>query len=219
MAQLGRCVSVACRAATSRALALAALGLLGAGAPLSAQRRAKVQSHQDSWTVSLTGGGSYALSDLEIVPGTDQNGGWSWDAGLRFGRGGGSIGIGSERLRLDVGADGSGVISGVFAEPRVAWGVGWGPRPYLFAHASRIVDYDVNFCCSAYPADSNAEGWMLGGGFGVVMTPIGHIRFDLSAGASWLSGKTPDGSNGSWESSGPLMALRLGASIPLIGPE
>ena len=119
---------------------LGALALVAAGAPLSAQRRAKVQSQQDGWTISLTGGGSYALSDLEIVPGTDQNGGWSWDAGLRFGRGGGSIGIGYERLRLDVGADGSGVISGIFAEPRVAWGVGWGPRPYLFAHASRIVD-------------------------------------------------------------------------------
>jgi hypothetical protein len=219
MARLRHCVSVACRSATSRALALAALALLAGCAPLSAQPPAKAQSHQDGWTVSLTGGGSYALSDLEIVPGTDQNGGWSWDAGLRFARGGGSIGLGYERLRLDVGPDGSGVISGMFAEPRVAWGVGWGPRPYLFAHASRIFDYDVNFCCSVYPADSNAKGWVLGGGFGVVMPPIGHIRFDLSAATSWLSGKTPDGSNGSWESSGPLMALRLGASIPLIGPE
>src|SRR3954470_6154198 len=209
MARLRRCSSAARRPATSRVLVLGALALVAAGAPLSAQRQAKVQSHQDRWTLSLTGGGSYALSDLEIVPGTDQNGGWSWDARLRFERGGGSIGFGYEHLRLGVGPDGTAIISGIFAEPRIAWGVGWGARPYLFAHASRIFDYDVSFCCSVYPADPNGEGWILGGGFGVVITPVGHVRFDLSAAVSRLSGSTPDGSNGSWESAGPLMAVRL----------
>ena len=124
------CSSVARRAATLRALACAAMALITAAAPLSAQRRRMiVRSHHDRWTLSLACGGSYALSDLEIVPGTDQNGGWAWDAGLRFQRGGGSIGFGYERLRLDVGPDGSATMSGIFAEPRVELGRGWDLDP------------------------------------------------------------------------------------------
>ena len=214
------CSSVARRAATLRALACAAMALITAAAPLSAPRRRMiVRSHHDRWTLSLAGGGSYALSDLEIVPGTDQNGGWAWDAGLRFQRGGGSIGFGYERLRLDVCPDGSATMSGIFAEPRVELGRGWGPRPYLFAHASRLFDYDLSFCCSVYPANSNAHGWILGGGFGLTTAPVGHVRFDLSAGVSRLSGKSPDANLGSWESAGPLRSIRLGATVPLIGPE
>jgi hypothetical protein len=167
----------------------------------------------------FSGGGSYALSDLEFVPGVDQNGGWTWDAGLRLQRARGSLGVGYERLRLGAVPEGRAIASGIFAEPRIEMGRGWGPRPYLFAHASRIVDYDVSFCCSIYPARSNAHGWILGGGFGLTTAPVGHVRFDLSAGISRMSGRTPDRTTGSWESAGPLMAVRLGATVPLIGPE
>jgi hypothetical protein len=202
-------------------LVLAAVALATVVAPLSAQRRRlQLRTHRDAWALSLTGGGSYAISDLEIVPGVDQTGGWTWDAGLRLQRDRGSVGVGYERLRLDVGPLGTATASAVFAEPRIELGMGSrGPRPYLFAHAGRIFDYDVSFCCSVYPANSNAHGWILGGGFGLQTAPVGHIRFDLSAGVSRLSGRSPKANIGAWESAGPLMAIRLGATVPLIGPE
>lgn len=178
-----------------------------------------VRAHRDRWTLSLAGGGSYALSDLEITPGTDQNGGWTWDVGLRFQRGAGSIGFGYERLRLDVGPEGSAKMAGIFAEPRVELGRGWGPRPYLFARASRLYDYDVSYCCSVYRANSNAHGWILGGGFGLVTAPVGHMRFDLSAGVARLTGRSSSANIGSWESAGPMLNVRLGATVPLVGPE
>ena len=208
------------RAAGVRVLALAALAVVILAGPLSAQRRRmRERPHREPWSLALSGGGSYAMSDVEIVPGVDQNGGWVWDVGLRFQRRRGSVGVGYERLRLDVGPPGRAIASGIFAEPRIELGMGFGTRPYLFGHASRIFDYDVSFCCSVYPAASNAHGWILGGGFGLVTAPVGHVRFDLSAGVSRLAAKTPDRVSGSWEGTGPLMAVRLGATIPLIGPE
>ena len=178
----------------------------GAGSTLGAQ-----------WAFAVTGGGSYALSDVEIVPGVDQNGGWTWDVGLRGQNGRSSIGIGYERLRLDIGPDGAGTMSAIYAEPRFAWGAS--PRapvqPYVFAHAARIFDYDVSFCCSVYQASSNALGWLVGGGFGLVMAPVGTIRFDLSAGVHRLSGESEEGTNGTWKGAGPMLDIRLGASIPL----
>lgn len=169
------------------------------------------------WAFAVTGGGSYALSDVEIVPGVDQNGGWTWDAGLRAQNGRGSIGIGYERLRLDIGPDGAGTLSAIYAEPRFSWGAS--PRaavqPYLFAHGARIFDYDVTFCCSVYQAASNARGWLLGAGFGAVLAPIGTIRFDLSAGVHQLSGESDEGTGATWQGAGPMLDVRLGAAIPL----
>ncbi|HUQ82075.1 MAG TPA: hypothetical protein VM076_13075 [Gemmatimonadaceae bacterium] len=164
----------------------------------------------------MTGGGSYALSDVEIVPGVDQNGGWSWDAGLRVGRGAASLGLGYQRLRLDIGPGGTGTISAAYAEPRLGFGRGmWGVQPYLFARGARIFDYDVSFCCSAYPANSNADGWIAGGGFGAAFAPIGTVRFDLSAGVQRLLGESDETNFGSWKGAGPMIDVRLGASIPL----
>jgi hypothetical protein len=199
-------------------LGILALGLLSP--PLAAQRRrfgARPQSSAAS--LLLAGGGSYAMSDLEIVPGTDQNGGWAWDAGLRLQRGRGALGIGYERLRLDVGPDGTATASGIFVEPRLSWGGGMGGvRPYVFAHGSRIFDYDVSsFCCNIYQASSTARGWLVGAGFGVTTAPVGHVRFDLNAAVNRLSGKSPTVNLGSWDSAGPLVDLRLGAAVPLIG--
>jgi hypothetical protein len=166
----------------------------------------------------LVGGGSYSLSDLEIIPGTDQNGGWSWDAGLRLQRGRGSIGVGFERTRFDLGPDGAATTSGIYLEPRLTLGTrSVGLRPYFFLHGARIFDYDVDFCCSVYPTFRNADGWAYGGGFGVTTAPVGFVRFDLSASVSRLSGESDVGNSGSWEGAGPLVAIRLGASVPLIG--
>jgi hypothetical protein len=170
------------------------------------------------WSLSVTGGGSYAMSDLEIVPGIDQNGGWGFDAGVRGQRGRTSIGLGYERLRLDTGPEGAATVSGIYAEPRLEWG-GSARRlqPYLFVHGGRIVDYDVSFCCSVYPASSNARGWLIGGGFGMLMAPVGPVRFDVSAGVHQLSADSPKATSGTWQAKGPMLDLRIGAAIPLIG--
>ena len=208
-------------AVARRAVAMAILTSVVAGTPGSAQRL-RFRSHAERPTLLLEGGGSYDMSDLEIAPGPDQTGGWAWNAGLRLQHGRGSLGVGFERTRFDVGPDGSGTTLGIYIEPRLAWGFGRsGVRPYLFAHGARVFDYDISeVCCSVYGANSNGTGWLLGGGFGVTTAPIGYVRFDLSAGVSRLSGeadaKTPaDG--GAWKSAGPLVGVRLGASVPLTG--
>jgi hypothetical protein len=56
---------------------------------------------------------------------------------------------------------------------------------------------------------------LVGGGFGLVMAPVGTIRFDLSAGVHRLSGESEEGTNGTWKGAGPMLDIRLGASIPL----
>lgn len=91
-----------------------------------------------------------------------------------------------------------------------------GVRPYVFFHGARIYDYDVEFCCSVYPVFEKGRGWSYGGGFGLTTVPVGFVRFDLSASVSRLSGES--GSDfGPWEGAGPVVALRLGASVPLLG--
>jgi hypothetical protein len=203
-----------------RAVALVGLALGTLSSPLSAQRW-RPRSHQTAaWSLLLDGGGSYAISDLEIAPGTDQNGGWTWDAGLRLQLDRVSLGAGYERMRFDVGPIGSGTTSGIYVEPRLAWGqpMRGGVRPYLFARGERIVDYDFSsVCCSIYPTSSNGRGWLFGGGFGVVTAPVGYVRFDLSAGVSRLSGESTETNVGTWKSAGPLVGVRLGASVPLVG--
>jgi hypothetical protein len=157
------------------------------------------------------------LSDLEIVPGTDQNGGWSWDAGFRLQKGRGALGVGFERTRFNVGYDGAATTSGIYVEPRLSFG-GRGIRPYVFAHGARVLDYDVgSFCCSVYQATADADGWSYGGGFGLTTLPVGFVRFDLSASVSKLSGESELVNFDSWKSAGPVVAVRLGASVPLIG--
>jgi hypothetical protein len=169
------------------------------------------------WSLAATGGGAYALSDVEIVPGTDQNGGWSWDAGLRAQGGRLSLGVGYERMRLAVGPDGSGRTSGLYAEPRFDLSASSrGLRPYVFAHGARILDYDVTFCCSVYFASQNARGWLIGGGFGAVLSPVGPIQLDMSAGVHRLSGQSRPDRFGPWEGAGPVLDVRLGASIPFV---
>jgi len=206
-------------AAALRAAALVTLAAATVAAPLSAQRTRKWSSRPTApWSLMLVGGGSYSLSDLEIVPGTDQNGGWSWDAGLRIERGRGALGVGFERTRYDVGPDGAGTASGLYVEPRLALGTpGFGVRPYAFLHGARIFDYDVNACCSVYPISEDANGWSYGGGFGLTSAPVGFVRFDLSASVSRLLGESELENVGSWEGAGPVVAIRLGASVPLIG--
>ena len=176
-------------------------------------------SRPPPWSLVLEGGGSYGVSDLEIVPGTDQNGGWSWDAGLRLERGRGSVGVGFERSRFDVGPDGSSTTSGIYIKPRFSWGDGRRSiRPYLFVHGAWIFDYDVSsFCCSVYSPNSNAEGWAIGGGFGLTTPPVGNVRFDLSASVDRLSGESDTGDVGTWKGAGPVVGVRLGASVPLFG--
>jgi len=170
------------------------------------------------WSLVLDGGGSYSVSDLEVVPGVDQNGGWSWDVGLRVEHGRGSVGVGLERSRFDVGPEGSSTTSGVYVQPRFSWGEGRRSiRPYLFAHGAWIFDYDVTFCCSVYTANSNAEGWLFGGGFGFTTAPVGNVRFDLSASVDRLSGESDAGDIGTWKGAGPVVGVRLGASVPLFG--
>src|SRR5690349_21597749 len=149
-----RRISVAIRAVSL--VALVALPLLASSAPLSAQRwrQRPHRSEQSGWSLLLDGGGSYAISDLEIVPGVDQNGGWAWDAGLRLEGDRVSLGGGYERIRFDVGPLGTGTTSGIYLEPRLAWGrpMRGGVRPYLFARGERIMDYDFSgVCCSNYP--------------------------------------------------------------------
>ena len=201
----------------TRAAAFVVLALAALSGPLSAQRM-RLRSHSPAWSLMAEGGGSYAMSDLEIVPGTDQNGGWSWDAGLRLRRGRGSIGVGFERTRFDLGPDGAATTSGVYVEPRLYWREGrGGVSPYLFAHGARIFDYDVKFCCSVYSVSRDARGWLVGGGFGLTTSPLGFVRFDLSAGVNRLSGESDERDTGSWKGAGPLMDLRLGASVPLWG--
>src|SRR5262252_6985402 len=108
-------------AAARHALALAVLGIIAISAPVSAQWWP--WGHRpDPWSLVLDGGGSYSVSDLEIVPGTDQNGGWSWDAGLRLEHGRAAVGVGFERSRFDVGPDGSSTTSGIYVKPRFNWG-------------------------------------------------------------------------------------------------
>jgi len=204
-------------AAVLRVAALAALAAATVTAPLSAQRKLP-WSRTAPWSLLLVGGGSYSLSDLEIVPGTDQNGGWSWDAGLRLQRGRGSLGVGFERTRYDLGSDGAATPSGIYLEPRLALGGrGVGLHPYVFLHGVWIYDYEVDFCCSVYPTFQDADGWSFGGGFGLTTSPVGFIRFDLSASVSQLSGESEMVNFESWEGAGPLVAIRLGASVPLIG--
>jgi len=164
-----------------RVFAIAVLTATTISAPASAQWWP--WGHRpDPWSLVLDGGGSYSISDLEIVPGTDQNGGWAWDAGLRLEHGRGAVGVGYERSRFDVGPDGSSTTSGLYVKPRVSWGDGKrAVRPYLFANVTWIFDYDVTSCCSVYTASSNASGWSFGGGFGITTAPVGYVRFDLSA--------------------------------------
>jgi len=205
------------RAAAFRASALAVFGAMTISAQASAQRW-PWQHRPDPWVLALDGGGSYSVSDLEIVPGTDQNGGWSWDVGLRLEHGRGAVGVGYERSRFDVGPDGSSTTSGIYLEPRFNWGDRRSPlRPYLFANVTWIFDYDVSsFCCSVYTASPNASGWSVGGGFGIATAPVGHVRFDLSARVDRLSGES-DASEGPWKAAGPVVGVRLGASVPLFG--
>ena len=165
----------------------------------------------------LTGGGAYALSDVEIAPGTDQNGGWAWDVGLRLQRDRGSIGFGFERTRYDVTLTGHAVTSAVYVEPRFAFGARAGVRPYVFAHGAWVYDYDVDACCSVYRTSQDADGWSYGGGFGLTTPPIGFVRFDVSAGISKLSGESELEQLQDWKGAGPVVALRLGASVPLMG--
>lgn len=203
--------------AALRLAAHVALAMAMVTAPLSAQRGRR-WSQPSPWSLMLVGGGSYSLSDLEIIPGTDQNGGWSWDAGLRLQRGRGSLGVGFERTRFDLGADGAATPSAIYLEPRLAVAArAGGVRPYVFLHGARIYDYDVDFCCSVYPVFENGTGWSYGGGFGLTTAPVGFVRFDLSASVSRLSGESERGDFGPWEGAGPLVALRLGASVPLLG--
>ncbi len=200
-----------------RVPALAVLGAITISAPASAQWWP--WGHRpDPWSLVLDGGGSYSVSDLEIVPGTDQNGGWSWDAGLRLEHGRGAVGVGYERSRFDVGPDGSSTTSGIYVKPRFNWGDGKrGIRPYLFANVTWLFDYDVTFCCSVYTASSNASGWSFGGGFGITTAPIGYVRFDLSARVDRMSGESDAGDAGAWKGAGPVVGVRLGASVPLFG--
>jgi hypothetical protein len=195
----------------------AVLAIVTVSTPASAQWF-RWGSRPAPWSLVLEGGGSYSVSDLEVVPGTDQNGGWSWDAGLRVERGRGAVGVGFERSRYDVGPDGSSTTSGIYVKPRFHWGEGRRSiRPYLFAHGAWIFDYDVTFCCSVYTANSNAEGWSFGGGFGVTTAPFGNVRFDLSASVDRLSGESDTGDSGAWKGAGPVVGVRLGASVPLFG--
>jgi hypothetical protein len=89
-------------------------------------------------------------------------------------------------------------------------------QPFIFAHGGRVVDYDVSICCSIYPASSNGRGWLLGAGFGVLTAPAGPVRFDVSAGVHHLSGQTPDRQLGTWRGAGPVLDVRVGASIDLV---
>jgi Outer membrane protein beta-barrel domain len=204
-------------AAAWRAAVLAALATVTVSAPASAQWW-RFGHRPDPWVLALDGGGSYSVSDLEIVPGTDQNGGWSWDAGLRLEHGRGAIGVGYEGSRFDVGPDGSATTSGIYVKPRFNWGHDRrAVRPYLFANVTWIFDYDVSpFCCSDYTASSDASGWSVGGGFGITTAPVGNVRFDLSARVDRMSGES-DASDGPWKGAGPVVGVRLGASVPLFG--
>jgi len=198
--------------------ALAALATLGLSAQASAQWW-RLGHKPDPWVLMLDGGGSYSVSDLEIVPGIDQNGGWSWDAGLRLEHGRGAIGIGYAGSRFDVGSDGASTTSGIYMKPRFYWTHNRrAVRPYLFANVTWIFDYDVSdFCCSVYTANSNASGWSVGGGFGISTAPVGNVRFDLSAGVERMSGESDPSDQGSWKGAGPVVGVRLGASVPLFG--
>jgi hypothetical protein len=71
--------------------------------------------------------------------------------------------------------------------------------------------------CSVYTASSNAQGWLFGGGFGVATAPVGNVRFDLSASVNRLSGESDTGDTGTWKGAGPVVGVRLGASVPLFG--
>jgi len=200
-----------------RVAAFAVLGTITVSAQASAQWW-RWGHRPDPWVLMLDGGGSYSVSDLEIVPGTDQNGGWSWDAGLRLEHGRSAIGVGYEGSRFDVGPDGSSTTSGIYIKPRFNWGESRrAVRPYLFANVTWIFDYDVStFCCSVYTASSNASGWSVGGGFGITTAPVGNVRFDLSASVDRMSGES-DASDGPWKGAGPVVGVRLGASVPLFG--
>ena len=196
---------------------LAVLATIIISEPASAQWW-RLGHRPDPWVLALDGGGSYSVSDLEIVPGTDQNGGWSWDAGLRLEHGRGAVGVGYEQSRFDVGPDGSSTTSGIYVRPRFSWGDSRSPvRPYLFANVTWIFDYDVStFCCSVYTASADASGWSAGGGFGIATAPVGHVRFDLSARVDRMSGQS-EASEGPWNGAGPVIGVRLGASVPLFG--
>ena len=201
-----------------RAAAIAALATATMATTLLAQRGRKTFTRPAPWSLMLVGGGAYALSDVEIAPGTDQNGGWSWDAGLRFDRGRGSIGAGFERTRYAVTLTGNATTSAIYVEPRFAFGSDRSAlRPYVFARGARIYDYDVDACCSVYRTSQDADGWSYGGGFGLTTPPIGFVRFDVSAGISQLTGESALENLQAWKGAGPVIALRLGASVPLIG--
>ena len=206
------------RCVISRLVAVAVLASTAAPAPLTAQGLWR-RSHPPQWSLLLVGGGAYSLSDLEIIPSTDQNGGWTWDAGLRLQHARKSLSAGFERTRFDVGPDGAATTSGIYVEPRIAFGSRGGVRPYLFAHGVLITNYEVgDFCCSFGSASPDADGWSLGGGFGITSTPVGFVRFDLSASVSRLSGASDEQTTfDSWKGAGPVIAVRLGASVPLIG--
>lgn len=198
-------------------LALACVAL-DAESPLHAQGARDRGPLASQWALALTGGGSYAMSDLEIVPGTDQNGGWGFDAGLRAQHGRASLGVGYERLRFATTLDGTATASGAYAEPRFDLSRATrGALPYLFAHGGRIFDYAVDICCSVYRANAIGHGWLVGGGFGVLLAPAAPIRFDISAGVHQLSGKSRKLVSGTWESAGPMIDVRFGASLPLLG--
>ncbi len=209
-------------AARLRVAILTALAIALVAAPLAAQRMGRRSSRptytRTPWSLMLTGGGAYALSDFEVAPGTDQNGGWAWDAGLRLGRDRASVGVGFERTRYAVTLTGAAVTSAIYLEPRFALGPRGGAiRPYIFAHGAWIYDYDVDACCSVYRTSQDADGWSYGGGFGLTTPPIGFVRFDVSAGISQLRGESELENLQAWKGAGPVVALRLGASVPLIG--
>ena len=59
--------------------------------------------------------------------------------------------------------------------------------------------------------------WSYGAGFGLTSAPVGFVCFDLSASVSRLSGESDVENSQSWKGAGPVVAIRLGASVPLIG--
>jgi hypothetical protein len=45
---------------------------------------------------------------------------------------------------------------------------------------------------------------------------VGNVRFDLSARVDRMSGES-DATDGPWKGAGPVVGVRLGASVPLFG--
>jgi hypothetical protein len=80
------------------------------------------------------------------------------------------------------------------------------------AHGARLAEYDVKFCCSVYPIERDATGWLVGAGFGLTAAPVGRVRFDLSASASRLSGESDEVSFGSWKA--PVLSSGCDSAHP-----